>query len=67
MSLWVYECQTCTYIDEDTEEELPIKVERLTRGKRRRPNPLCHVCGKKMKWIKYPGANFELKGGGWSK
>lgn len=56
MPLWVYECKECL-----------SKIERLERGKRRRPNPYCHLCGKKMKWVKYPGSNFELKGNGWSK
>ena len=54
--IWVYECKECL-----------SKIERLERGKRRRPNPVCHLCGKKMKWVKYPGTDFQLKGGGWSK
>ena len=56
MSLWIYICKDCY-----------SKIERLERGKRRRPNPLCHLCGKKMEWVRYPGGDFQLKGDGWSK
>ena len=56
MPLWIYECEECG-----------TKVERLIRGKKRRPNPICQECRKKMKWIKYPGSDFQLKGKGWSK
>ena len=54
--IWVYNCKECL-----------TKIERLERGKRRRPNPKCHLCGKKMEWVKCPGSNFELIGKGWSK
>ena len=56
MPLMIFICDECN-----------TKVERIQRHKRRRINPLCHICGKKMKWIKFPGSNFELKGGGWTK
>jgi putative FmdB family regulatory protein len=56
MPIYVYECKQC-----DT------KVERPQKYKQKKPNPLCHICGKKMKWVKYPGCDFELKGGGWTK
>lgn len=56
MPIWVYECKDCG-----------TKVERFDRVKKRKPNPLCHECGKKMKWVKYPGHSFELKGEGWTK
>ena len=58
MPIFVYTCEHCG-----------TKIERPQRAKKRMPNPLCPMenCRKKMKWVRYPGSNFELKGGGWSK
>jgi predicted nucleic acid-binding Zn ribbon protein len=59
MPIFVYECKKCD-----------IKVEQpcLGRGnKKKRLNPICPECNKKMKWIKYPGHSIEFKGEGWTK
>ena len=42
---------TCPHC-EGTGEYGDTKIERLERGKRRRPNPKCHLCGKKMELVK---------------
>lgn len=57
MPLLVYECPECGA----KVERLKLRREKVGRV------PKCHVCGEKMKRVKYPGCNFELKGEGWTK
>lgn len=57
MPILVWTCKDCN-----------TKVERLVYRKQKKTmTPRCHICGKKMQKVKYPGHSFELKGDGWTK
>jgi predicted nucleic acid-binding Zn ribbon protein len=55
--LLVYECRDCN----TKVERLKLKREKVGRV------PDCHVCGKKMKKVKFPGHAVQFLGDGWSK